>query len=93
MALATKTRSKTVTFSLNAPDAKDVAISGDFNNWERTSLKRSSPKDKVWRKDFNLKPGRYEYKFVIDGNWITDPSNTNRTWNNYGSENSVIEIK
>ena len=93
MALVIKAKGKTVTFSLNAPDAKDVMISGDFNNWERSPLRKTSPKDKVWRKDMTLRPGRYEYKFLVDGNWITDPSNTNRSWNNYGSENSVIEIR
>ena len=93
MALVTKTRGRTIAFTLNAPDAKEVMISGDFTNWERASLRRMNPKDKIWRKELTLKPGRYEYKFLVDGNWIVDPNNHNRTWNNYGSENSVIEVK
>ena len=36
--------------------------------------------------------GRYEYRYIVDGEWYTDPS-TPRVPNEYGSENSVIEVK
>jgi 1,4-alpha-glucan branching enzyme len=94
MVLATRTKSKRVTFTLNAPDAKKVTLGGDFNNWDykRTPLQRNT-KDRTWEKELTLAPGRYEYKFMVDGNWVNDPSNNNRVRNSFGTENSVIEIR
>ncbi len=49
-------------------------------------------KDGKYVKMLKLKPGRYEYQFIVDGQWRTDPANPNRQSNSFGSENSVIEI-
>ncbi|MCS7184764.1 MAG: glycogen-binding domain-containing protein, partial [bacterium] len=38
-------------------------------------------------------PGRYEYKFIVDGNWKEDPLNPNKKDDGYGGFNSVVEIK
>ncbi|MBN3040586.1 MAG: isoamylase early set domain-containing protein [Candidatus Omnitrophica bacterium] len=83
-------KAKKIKFYIEAPQASQVAIAGDFNNWSETTLKKTL--NKTWEKDISLKPGRYEYKFVIDGNWINDPNNSNTAWNTYGSQNSVIEV-
>lgn len=87
-----KASSLKVSFTFNAPDAKEVMVAGDFNNWNysRTPLRRVD--SNLWRRDLNLKPGRYEYKFVVDGNWISDPQNSNRVANSFGTENSIIEL-
>ncbi len=81
-----------VTFTLIAPEAKKVTITGDFNKWEHKSISMRKNKDHLWKKSLILKPGRYEYKFVVDGNWISDPNNSNRVLNSFGTENSVIEV-
>jgi len=77
---------------LDSPEANKVMLAGDFNDWnyENAPLKKVS--DNTWKRTMNLKPGRYEYKFVVDGNWTVDPKNDNRAWNALGVENSVIEI-
>lgn len=85
-------RGKAITFAIAAPEAKDVFLAGDFNNWDYSSTRLSRSKDKSWKTELVLRPGRYEYKFVVDGNWISDPSNTNSSLNSFGTENSVIEI-
>ncbi|MFH1856497.1 MAG: isoamylase early set domain-containing protein [Candidatus Omnitrophota bacterium] len=83
---------KKIIFSLRVSGAKEVFLAGDFNEWNTKSTSLKKDKDNVWRKELFLKPGRYEYKFIVDGNWITDPTNSNRSWNSIGSENSVKEI-
>lgn len=85
---------KLVTFMINASDAKKVMLLGDFNSWDykNTPLIKDEKAD-LWKKEIFMKPGRYEYKFMVDGNWLIDPLNINKAWNTYGSENSVIEIK
>lgn len=89
-----KRNGKLVTFSINAPHAKKVKLGGDFNNWnyENTSLMKDDKAD-LWKKEIFIEPGQYEYKFMVDENWLIDPNNINKAWNIYGSENSVIEIK
>ena len=88
-----KTGEKKANFVLEAPSAGKVALAGDFNNWSDTQTKlRRNKKNNLWKKNLTLKPGRYEYKFVVDGNWINDPNNSNRIQNSFGTENSVIKI-
>lgn len=93
-----KTRAKKKTirsteFSLTAPEAKEVFVAGDFNDWNPSELAMRKFKAGKYVKKMKLKPGRYEYLFVVDGNWRTDPANTNRHPNVFGTENSVIEIE
>jgi hypothetical protein len=48
--------------------------------------------DGVWRKIVMIFPGRYEYRFWVDGEWHNDPNNLQRCPNCFGSENNVIEV-
>jgi len=49
-------------------------LSGNFNNW--STLKGVMAKtDSGWIADVKLKPGKYEYKFIVDGHWINDRYN------------------
>lgn len=79
-------------FKLFAPDAQEVFLVGEFNNWDSASAKMRRFKDGTCKKSVLLKPGRYEYRFLVDGQWWTDPDNGQRTANPYGGENSVIII-
>ncbi|HYG81923.1 MAG TPA: serine hydrolase, partial [Pyrinomonadaceae bacterium] len=78
------------TFRLKGyPDAKIVALAGTFNNWNQSqTLCAQEAGEWVCRVD--LKPGKYTYKFVIDGNWITDPANPERENDGQGNINSVL---
>ena len=45
-----------------------------------------------WEKQITLPPGRYEYKFIVDGMWIADPAGAQEVLNAFGSTNSVVEV-
>ena len=79
-------------FSVTAPDAKEVFVAGDFNDWNPSEHAMRKFKGGKYVKKLKLKPGRYQYQFIVDGQWWTDPANPNRETNTFGSENSVIEI-
>ena len=65
----------TITFHLNGyKDANNVVLSGSFNNW-RTAELAMNKTEKGWKIDYMLPQGNYEYKFIVDGNWMTDPEN------------------
>jgi len=82
-----------VVFSAYCPNASIVQIAGDFNNWQpkQTQMKKASEKD-YWETRLTLRPGRYCYRFVIDGKWQHDPSNANTELNPYGELNSVLIV-
>ena len=82
-----------VTFVLLICDAKRVSLSGEFNGWspDATPMRRHS--DGHWETTVDLAPGRYEYKFVVNGEWIPDPLAHEHVWNRHGTLNSVIEVR
>jgi 1,4-alpha-glucan branching enzyme len=52
---------------------KKVCVGGDFNGWDPSARRMSRfPKDGTYRARLSLAPGRYEYKFVVDGEWVVD---------------------
>ncbi|HEY2580437.1 MAG TPA: hypothetical protein VGI43_01445, partial [Mucilaginibacter sp.] len=71
-----------------AQDAKRVFLSGNFNNW--STLKGFMKKtDGGWLLDLKLEPGAYEYKYIVNGRWTTDPNNLLITNDGSGNANSV----
>ena len=82
-----------VTFVLPICDAKRVSLSGQFNSWspDATPMKRYD--DGHWETTVELAPGRYEYKFVRDGEWVPDLLAHENVWNRHGTLNSVIEVR
>ncbi len=85
-------RAKPTVFKFYAPHARKVYLAGTFNNWDIASLGAKKDSKGTWSIKLNLKPGRYEYKFVVDGSWINDPGCTACVGNSYGSSNCVVEI-
>ena len=92
MAKAKRVEAKKIKFKFEAPGAEEVMLAGDFNNWDYTATPLKKSKGTLWQREVALKPGRYEYRFVVDGGWVTDPNNNNRVWNGLGTENSVLEL-
>jgi 1,4-alpha-glucan branching enzyme len=82
---------KPVDFTFHCPDAKCVSVAGSFNNWDtkRHPLKREGD---AWKATLWLPPGRYEYRFVSDGRWTSDPNCKETSANPYGEANSVIKV-
>ncbi|MEW6087884.1 MAG: helix-turn-helix domain-containing protein [bacterium] len=80
------------TFELNAPGANEVLLIGDFNSWNAPGIPLKKSKNGIWKIDLDLMPGKYEYKFIIDGKWVNDPVNPKTIINSYGTHNSVKEI-
>jgi chromosome partitioning protein len=84
---------KDVVFCFDAPEDATVQIAGDFNNWVPESLDRTNLQgEPIWRKAISLKPGAYEYKFVLNGNWLADPANDDTVNDQRGGENSLIHV-
>ncbi|HAS41881.1 MAG TPA: hypothetical protein DCS93_15480 [Microscillaceae bacterium] len=72
--------------------AKRVSVAGDFNKWDKTALPLVR-KNGIWVGKIDLKPGKYRYKFVIDGIGILDPKHTNTGVGEYGTIHSILVVK
>ncbi len=82
-----------VRFVLERPDAQVVHLCGNFNQWSPSSLRMiRRDGNGLWEKHLTLPPGRYEYKFVVDGKWTPDPHCRQEVTNAFGSTNSVVEV-
>jgi 1,4-alpha-glucan branching enzyme len=82
-----------VSFVLLDLGAKQVSLSGDFNGWSPDATPMRRGPSGHWETTLALAPGRYEYKFVVDGNWKHDPLARVNVWNQNGTLNSVIEVR
>ena len=85
---------KEVTFTIEAPTAKDVYVVGHFNDWKISDESRLAPReDGSWGRRVKLLPGSYRYQFVVDGEWTLDSKNQERERNMFGTFDSIIKIK
>ncbi|MBQ9788053.1 MAG: glycogen-binding domain-containing protein [Lentisphaeria bacterium] len=85
---------KRVVFKLNTEAGKIVSVAGSFNDWDDKAkylVDKNNTGEYVGI--LMLAPGVYEYKFVIDGVWHLDENNSNFSPNDFGTLNSVIEVK
>ncbi len=73
-------------------DAFSVIVTGSFNGWNQKSY-RMLKRDGEWYLPLFLNPGKYTYKFIVDGQWILDPDNKLWEENEYGTGNSVLWVE
>ena len=82
-----------VIFAARFAGARKVLIAGDFNNWSPASTPmQTNGAPGVWVTKLPLAPGRYRYRLVVDGKWLTDPNNKYVEANQFGELNNVIEV-
>ncbi len=83
-----------VLFTFEEPKAESIRVSGDFNNWNPDGIPLEGPDEEGrWRCYIPMKPGEYQYRYVVDGSWKRDPANPEVRPNPFGGFNSVIRIK
>lgn len=82
-----------VTFELPSCIWADrIFVAGDFNEWSRTAHPMKQGRDGVWRTTLELAPGRrFQFRYLIDGQWQTDWHADGSITNSYGSDNSLVD--
>ena len=78
---------KTVELSFES-SSSPVKIAGDFNNWTAQDMETTD--NKVWRFLLDLPEGRYQYKYIVSGEWLCDENKP--TCEKDGVTNNVLEI-
>lgn len=89
----TTPKRRRLTISFQGERDRQVFVAGDFNQWDPTKkpMKEVSPGE--YQAVLMLPAGVFEYKFVVDGEWVADPSAETWSSNPYGSLNSVIKVE
>ena len=85
----------TVTFVLEAPQAKSVAVTGNFDNWSDQGIPlRKQGDGKTWEATVTLKRSlEYRYNFVIDGErYISDPRALLSVDDGFGGQVSLLDL-
>lgn len=73
-------------------DAKKVIVSGTFNRWDEKLFRMYKITD-GWEIILQLSPNVYEYRFIVDGNWMADPTNPDKVSNEFGEYNSRVDVQ
>lgn len=82
-----------VSFFFPGPQGHQVNLTGSFNDWDPTELVMVySETDNGYSGELQLRSGTYEYKFIVDGDWMADQGNPNFSANDFGTLNSVLNI-
>jgi 1,4-alpha-glucan branching enzyme len=91
--MATSNKKRLVKINFKAPTGcKEVKIAGDFTDWDKGAIYMSkSGRSGAWTASVRVEPGMHQYRFLLDGNWYTDPS-TEHVISPFGSENSVLRV-
>lgn len=81
-------RKGTVRFMLRVDGSpRAVEVAGDFSGWKPLAMKKCP--DGTFARDVTVAPGTFEYKFLVDGQWIKDPDHSRWAANGLGDVNSV----
>ena len=84
---------KPIAFEYYAPSAKKVELAGTFNGWKKAGGVLKKERDGKWKGSLNLPPGRYEYRYSVDGAWQNDQRPVECIPNAFGSWNCVVEVQ
>lgn len=81
-----------VTFEFNAEGANEVALVGEFSNWQSVAMKRVGKEGSLFRAKAKLaKGGQYQFRYLVDGEiWQNDEAADAYWRNEHGSDNSVV---
>jgi hypothetical protein len=79
-----------VRFTYRGPT--EVFLAGEFNGWSTTATPMKRQRGGDWTTDLRLLPGKYQYKFVVNGEWFQDPANPDSVSDGWNGNNSVMTV-
>jgi 1,4-alpha-glucan branching enzyme len=92
-------KSPTTRLCCHAPKAEEVSVAGTFNGWDPQATPMIKDAEGNWDVAVALRPGRYEFKFVVDGGWCCEPGceGPHRGCpkcvpNSFGTMNRLVEV-
>ena len=87
-----KKMAKPINFLCIAPEAQEVCVIGDFNEWNGDSHSMNRQFDGSWGTQIDLHHGHHRYQFLIDGKPSLDPSANGVVRNEQNERVSLIAV-
>lgn len=84
--------SRVCRFEFQHSEAIEVYIAGSFNDWHPCATPMDAVGRGRWVKELTLPPGRHEYRFVVNGEWVDDPNAKEIVPNPHGGANAVLNV-
>ncbi len=84
---------KKIEFCLPNVKADSVLLAGDFTAWQESAVALKQGKSGDWSAKLPLAPGRYEYRYIVDGEWVDDPAAPARVENPFGTSNALLVVE
>ena len=82
-----------ITFRYRTTPGKRVSVAGSFNAWDINANVMRDVGGGTYEATVTVNPGRYQYKFVVDGHvWTHDPDNNRSEPDGHGGRNSVVTV-
>lgn len=83
-----------VTFHMPASEwITTLSLLGDFNQWNGEAHPMTRNDDGSWSTTVTLTPGAYRFRYFANGeNWANDDAADAYVPNEYGSENSLVQV-
>jgi enterochelin esterase family protein len=83
-----------VHFLYYSPETRNVLLVGEFNQWSPRGISMTRLRDTgLFYHTLQVRgPARVEYKFIVDGEWVTDPFCPNTVDNGIGEQNSFFVV-
>jgi enterochelin esterase-like enzyme len=85
-------RADPVTFTLQAPEAREVFLAGEMTGWDARKQPMARDADGTWRLRLDLEPGQWLYKFIVDGRWVHDPATPDHDADGQGGQHSFVFV-
>ena len=87
-----KNMAKPVNFVCIAPQAKEVFITGDFNDWHPASHPMKRQPDGAWQIHLSLNHGHHHYRYLVDGKPMLDPKAQGIARDRQGEKVSLVAV-
>jgi hypothetical protein len=78
--------------AITAPQARQVAVAGDFNGWSTDASPLRRAPNGAWSTEVSLPRGRHQYMFVVDGTWTPDPAARATVDDGFGNLNAILDL-
>lgn len=85
-------QTRSVRIESMSPSACNVCIAGTFNDWHPRGTEMIALGNGRWAKELTLPPEIYEYRLVVDDEWMADPLAAESAPNPFGGVNSVLRV-
>ena len=83
---------KPVNFVCVAPQARQVHLAGDFNDWHPTAHPMHRQPDGNWLLQVHLSHGHHHYRFLVDGKPVLDPHAQGVARDHEGAKVSLVAV-